>query len=83
MLVQYDYVHDLHWCSIYVNWAIAQAMLEENYQTNLILIQSWFDSGFLSADQLTEYRQLGDVIKGFSFGPAISTPSAVPGVHHK
>ena len=57
--------------------------LEENYQTNLVLIQSWFSSGFLSADQLTEYRQLGDVIKGFSFRPAISTPSAVPGIHHK
>ena len=57
--------------------------LEENYQTNLVLIQSWFDSGFLMADQLTEYRQLGDVIKGFSFGPAISTPSAVPSGYHK
>ena len=57
--------------------------LEENYQTNLVLIQSWFDSEFLTADQLTEYKQLGDVIKGFSFGPAISTPSAIPSVHHK
>ena len=57
--------------------------LEENYQTNLVLIQSWFDSRFLTADQLTEYKQLEDVIKGFSFGPAISTPNTVPNAYHK
>ena len=57
--------------------------LEENYQTNLVLIQSWFDSGFLTTDQLTEYKQLGDVIRGFSFGPAISTPNTVPNTCHK
>ena len=62
---------------------LCKQWLEENYQTNLVLIQSWFDSGLLTADQLTEYRQLGDVIKGFSFGPATPTPTIVQGGYHK
>ena len=52
--------------------------LEENYETNLVPIQSWFESGFLMADKLTEYKQLGDVIRGFRFEPAIFTPNTVP-----
>ena len=27
VLVQHDHIHDLHWCRIHVNWAIAQTMV--------------------------------------------------------
>ena len=57
--------------------------LEENYQTNLIIIQAWYDSGLLTADQIIEYRQLGDVIKGFNLGPAVTTPNAVSSSYPK
>ena len=48
--------------------------LEDNYQTNLVIIQAWYDNGLLTADRLTEYKQLGEVIKIFNLGPVISTP---------
>ena len=48
--------------------------LEDNYQTNLVIIQAWYDNGLLTADQLMEYKQLGEVIKIFNLGPVISTP---------
>ena len=48
--------------------------LEDNYQTNLVIIQAWYDNGLLTADQLTEYKQLGEVIKILNFRPVISTP---------
>ena len=48
--------------------------LEDNYQTNLVIIQVWYDNGLLTADQLMEYKQLGEVIKIFNLGPVISTP---------